>query len=289
MNRFDIHLLDLSDEILLIILKKMNNIDVLDALLNINNERLSVLAQEKIFSNILDFASIDNKSLVHCNKLNRFCIEILPKIHLNVKYFILEPISMERILLAANYPNLTKLKIFNFKQEISLYYFTSKYNTRRVMSNRTDYKIFYCFCLDNSSVRYIFQQQITDLILVSNQRYSKKTSQNYTKNIYAHILNFFKNLKHLNIVETFIPSCPSREYSIPIYCFPSYPGLSLCNLPPTAFSSSTLTHLCININTFDDCLYLLDGRCKQLTTFIIRVYSIKGSSTIVHNMVSFHK
>ncbi len=46
---------------------------------------------------------------------------------LNVKYFILEPVIMERILLATVYPNLTELKLFNFDQQIALKYFTGKY------------------------------------------------------------------------------------------------------------------------------------------------------------------
>jgi hypothetical protein len=126
MNRSHVHLLDLPDEILLIILKKLSNIDVLYSLLNINNARFNILAQQKIFSNILNFVSIDNISSIYQLKLDRFCIDILPKIHHNVKYIIIEPVSMERILLATDYPNLTKLKIFNFKQEIVSYYFTSK-------------------------------------------------------------------------------------------------------------------------------------------------------------------
>jgi hypothetical protein len=42
---------------------------------------------------------------------------------------------MERILLAADYPNLTKLKLFNFEQKVALNYFTSKKNNRRMMLN----------------------------------------------------------------------------------------------------------------------------------------------------------
>jgi len=130
MNRFDIHLLDLPDEILLIILKKLDNIDVLYSLLDINNERLNILAEEKIFSNILNFVSIDNISSIDRLKLDRFCINILPRIHHHVKYFILKPALMNRVLLAADYPNLTKLKLFHFKKEIALRYFTGKYNNR---------------------------------------------------------------------------------------------------------------------------------------------------------------
>jgi hypothetical protein len=122
MNRSKKNLLDLPDEILLIILNKLNNIDVLYSLLDINNGRLNILAQENTFTNILKFVSIKDTSLI-----DRFCSYILPRIHHNVRCFILDPVLMERILLATDYPNLTELKIFHFKQEIALNYFTSKH------------------------------------------------------------------------------------------------------------------------------------------------------------------
>jgi hypothetical protein len=133
MNRSSVHLLNLPNEILLIILKKLNNIDVLFSLWNINNERLRILASEETFSNVLNFVSIDNI----CS-IDRFCIDILPGIHQNVKYLILKPVLMERILLATNYPNLTRLKIYYFKKEIISRYFTSKYINIRMILNRTD-------------------------------------------------------------------------------------------------------------------------------------------------------
>ena len=124
MNQSNVHLLDLPTEILFIILRKLNNIDVLYSLLDINNGRLDILAQEKTFSNILNFVHIDNMSLI-----DRFCVYILPRIHHNIKYFIVEPVFIERILLAAVYPNLTELKLFNFEQQIALKYFTGKHLT----------------------------------------------------------------------------------------------------------------------------------------------------------------
>ncbi|CAM4834568.1 unnamed protein product [Rotaria magnacalcarata] len=239
MNQSNVHLLDLPNEVLLIILRKLNNIDVLYSLLDINNRRLDILAQDKIFTDVLNFVDIDNMSLI-----DRFCIDILPRIHDNIKSIILEPVLMERILLATVYPNLTELKLFNFKQQIVSKYFT-----------------------DESSLRSIFQQRITNLILVNNDTHESISSlKDYTKNVYANILNFFKNLKHLNIIGPYLP------------------GLSLRNLPSTTFYSSILTHLSINAATFDDCLYLLDGRLKRLTSFNVTVYSIDNSSTIVHNM-----
>jgi hypothetical protein len=122
MNRSNVHLLDLPDEILLMILKKLNNVDVLYSLFDINDGRLNILAQENTFSSILKFVSIDNISII-----DRFCSDILPRIHHNVKCFIFDPVFMERILLATDYPNLTELKIFHFQQEIALNYFTSKH------------------------------------------------------------------------------------------------------------------------------------------------------------------
>ncbi|CAF4292155.1 unnamed protein product, partial [Rotaria magnacalcarata] len=52
---------------------------------------------------------------------------------------------MERILLTTDYPNLIELEIHNFHEEIALNYFTNK-----------------------SSLRSIFQEQITNLILINN-------------------------------------------------------------------------------------------------------------------------
>ncbi|CAM4815973.1 unnamed protein product [Rotaria magnacalcarata] len=154
MNRSSIHLLDLPDEILLIILKRLNNIDVLYSLLDINNGRLNILAQENTFINTVKFITIDDMCLI-----DRFCSDILPRIHQNVKCFIIDPVFMERILLATTYPNLNKLEIFHFQQQIVLNYFT-----------------------DESSLQSIFEQ-ITNLILVNHDQHgSIGLLKNYTTN-----------------------------------------------------------------------------------------------------------
>ncbi|CAF1591186.1 unnamed protein product, partial [Adineta steineri] len=64
----------------------------------------------------------------------------------------------------------------------------------------------------------------------------------------------------------------------------SYPPLSLCYSPSTTFSSPILTHLYINVENFDDCLYLLDGRFGELTTLCVNVYHMDTFEGIVHNM-----
>ncbi|CAF3191566.1 unnamed protein product [Rotaria socialis] len=122
--------------------------DVLYSLLDIKNQQLHIIAQDKIFTNILNFVPIlstnDNSSISN-RKLDRFCFEILPQIHHNVKCLILESVSIERILYAVEYPNLTQLKIFNFNKEIISRYFK-------------DDSVFQHIC-----------KQITDLSLIGNE------------------------------------------------------------------------------------------------------------------------
>jgi hypothetical protein len=126
MNRTNARLVDLPNEILLIILNNLNNMDVLYSLISIGIERLDLIAQDKIFTNTLNFVSTDTDEICSINDsiLDRFCIHILPKIHYNVKCLVFESMTMERILHSGDYPNLTHLKIFKFNQDIVSHYFT---------------------------------------------------------------------------------------------------------------------------------------------------------------------
>ncbi|CAF4418656.1 unnamed protein product, partial [Rotaria magnacalcarata] len=125
-----------------------------------------------------------------------------------VKSLTLDSVSMESILRSGNYPNLTELKLFNFNKEIVSRYF-----------------------IDDSFFGHICKQQITDLILIINENNTEITQQEYIANVYAIILRFFKNLKHLSFA-----SSSANDY----------PSLSLYCLPRITFSSSTLTKLCIH-------------------------------------------
>jgi hypothetical protein len=114
-------LLDLPNEILFYIFKKLNNIDVFNSLFNINNRRIENLIREKNFSETLNFAIIDNQTTI-----DQFCRSILPHIQNNVKCLIVESTSIEHILLASDYANLNELKLYNFQQENFRGYITSK-------------------------------------------------------------------------------------------------------------------------------------------------------------------
>ncbi|CAF3252863.1 unnamed protein product [Rotaria socialis] len=245
MNWSNINFLDLPNEILFIILKKLDNMDVLYSLLNVDNQRLDMIVQEKMFTENLNFiitTSTGEIFPIADHKMDRFCKNILPRINNNIKSLILESGSMERILLAANYANLTEIKLFNFTDKIFSRYF----------------KV-------NSPFHRIFPQQITDLILVYKQSHHIFSMEQYTNELHKNIFNFFKNLQHLSLNE----SC----------LFLSFRNLSL-----RTCSSSNLKKLCIAVKRFDDCLALLDGRLKELTTFILDICTVNDNISAVYNM-----
>ncbi|CAF2807804.1 unnamed protein product [Rotaria sp. Silwood2] len=130
MNQHNVHLLDLSNEILFLILRKLENVDVLYSLTDINNQRLHSITQDQIFTNSLNFVPIlqstDGISSISDSILDRFCVDILPRIHENVKSLTVESVSMECILGAGNYPNLTELELYNFDKAIVSRYFMGK-------------------------------------------------------------------------------------------------------------------------------------------------------------------
>jgi hypothetical protein len=129
------------------------------------------------------------------------------------------------------------------------------------------------FSLDDSPFRYISEQQIIDLTLISNENYIEITLAEYTKKISGIILAFFAHLKHLMIVSSSLNNCSF---------------LSLYTLSPMTFSSSRLTTLCVNVDNFNDCLALLDGRLPQLNTLIIEIDSIHYHTSRSYKMVSLY-
>ncbi len=124
-----VQLMNLSDEILLIIFKKLNNDEILYSLMNINI-RLNQIIRDSIFTNKISLlrynSSLDFTSVLPDKVLDRFCSQILPRIHDKIKWLNLETLSMERILLVADYPNLRQLEIFLMNEETDLQLFTGK-------------------------------------------------------------------------------------------------------------------------------------------------------------------
>jgi hypothetical protein len=135
MNNFNSNrhnILDLPDEILLFVLKKLDVIDVLYSLVNVNR-RFDRLA--------LDFLCIRDLDITNTMMINSLCHgisldtpflskireKILPRIHNQVQKLTVEQHSMKDILGAASYPQLYSLSLINFEEEILGEYLTSKY------------------------------------------------------------------------------------------------------------------------------------------------------------------
>ena len=120
---------DLADELLLIIFKKIDNVDVLYSLYGIN-KRLNKIIRDSIFTSNLSFVEWSSNNFL--NKfppnivLNRFCWQILPDISMNIEWFHLEESSAKNILHAANYPNLYGLGLYNMNLQRARRLFAGK-------------------------------------------------------------------------------------------------------------------------------------------------------------------
>jgi hypothetical protein len=122
-----IQLNDLPDEILVIILKTLNNVEVLYSLMDVN-KRLNKIVYDPIFTSGLALMIRTSQNPVDSlpnPMLDRFCLRILPTIHHTIKSLYLESLSMERILRATSYPNVSQLGLFNV-QETAINLFTGK-------------------------------------------------------------------------------------------------------------------------------------------------------------------
>ncbi|CAF0974676.1 unnamed protein product [Rotaria sordida] len=103
---------DFSDEILMIILKKLNNFDVLYSLRGVS-QRINNVVHDPIFTSRLTFVkwlSHHFVDLLCCNMiLDRFCLQILPEINNKIQWLDVESSSMKYVSHAASYPNLHTL------------------------------------------------------------------------------------------------------------------------------------------------------------------------------------
>ena len=121
---------DLPDELLLIIFQKLNNIQVLYSLMDVN-ERLSQTVSDPILTSYLIFvkqsSSIDYIDLLSSDMMrDRFSFQILPKIHHQIQHLHLQAASAQHILHVAHYPHLFGLGIYNIDEDIADSLFTGK-------------------------------------------------------------------------------------------------------------------------------------------------------------------
>lgn len=129
MRESAVTLLDLPPEILQIIFKKLNNIDVFYSLYGVDDQRLDAVVVDQTFTQSLNCVlttTMDDLVPIPDSMLDRFCTEILPKIHDSVQSLTILSESMERILLAADFPNLRELRLHHVSANTISRYFTGK-------------------------------------------------------------------------------------------------------------------------------------------------------------------
>jgi hypothetical protein len=121
MNDSAINILALSDEMLLAIFNKLNNIDVLYSLIGVN-KKLDRLCQDVTFTRSIDLVRIlSNEDHDSRTKLifDRFCFDIISRIQHNIESLTLDSLSTDRVLRIGYYPKLYKLTLVNLQLEMA--------------------------------------------------------------------------------------------------------------------------------------------------------------------------
>ncbi|CAF1211488.1 unnamed protein product [Rotaria sordida] len=138
MENLFVTLNDLPDEILLIIFTKLKNVSLLYSLVGVN-KRLNTIVRDPIFTSHLTFMRClldDSIYPLPDSTLDRFCSQILPVIHCQIKWLDLESSSMKRILRAVNYPNIYGLGLFDIDLETAQFLFVDEYSLIHIYINQ---------------------------------------------------------------------------------------------------------------------------------------------------------
>ncbi|CAF3764288.1 unnamed protein product [Rotaria sp. Silwood1] len=246
MERLSVQLMDLPDELLIIIFKKLNNIDVLCSLIDVNM-RFNKIICDQIFTSYLTLFQRSSDDVIcplNDRIIDRFCLQILPQIHYKIKWLNIESSSMKHILCIVDYPNLNGLGLYNIEEE-------------------TFKRLF----IDEIALTRIYKNQIYKLIITVANNTNEISMKDLIITIYMYVFTVFTNLHYLNF-------CSFSNIN------PHY--LSFDRKSPNFFSS-TLTELYINLENFEDCLYLLNGHFNQLRIFYVTIRFIDRSFMVINN------
>ncbi|CAF3311526.1 unnamed protein product [Rotaria sp. Silwood2] len=248
----DTNKLNLPDEILLAIINTLNIIDVLYSLVGVN-QRFDRLILDPLYIHRLDLtvkSLLNNNFSVDKQVLDRICEEILPRINNKINELTIDPHSMERILGAVVYPQLHSLSLINFQPDTLLPCLTG-----------------------DTKLRCLLADQITHLNITIIDEISTVVDENEL-NLFPLILSTGKRLTDLTFSQWFC-------------CEGSH--ISIFHMPSTSCVSSTVTKLNIEVNTFDDCLYLLDERLDSLSILIISIIRISAPLSNIDNIRQLSK
>lgn len=128
MERSIIELVDLPDELLLIIFKKLNNVELLYSIMNTNSRLHRIALDSKFTKNLILFkrSSLGDIIPLIGSVLDRLCLVILPQIQNLIRSLQLESSSIERTLLTGDYSNLYELGLHNIDKNTADRFFTGK-------------------------------------------------------------------------------------------------------------------------------------------------------------------
>ncbi|CAM4844723.1 unnamed protein product [Rotaria magnacalcarata] len=122
-------IMDLPNEMIIKIWNNLNNIDVLYSFLGVN-KRFDKLARSPVYIRSIQLTEKNSKTNrfypLPDSIIDRYCSDILPQIHQCIECLILEPFSMERILLLCVYPRLRKLNFTKIGEDFVFRHFTEK-------------------------------------------------------------------------------------------------------------------------------------------------------------------
>ena len=130
MTRSIVDLLDLPEEILLLIISKISNVNVLHWFVDAS-VKLDRLARDFVHTRSIDLTettSNDEIRPLSNEMLDRFCERILPQIHQNIESITMESSSIHRIFQSIDYPKLFKLILPQIDLESVSEYFNGNYS-----------------------------------------------------------------------------------------------------------------------------------------------------------------
>lgn len=128
-NNHDLNLLNLPNEILIIILNKLNMADIFYSLVDVN-QRFNEIIFDPLSICTLNLTSMTIKSVsnrtfsIENYILDQICSKILPRISHYVNELIIEQNSMERVFDNFDFPQLSSLSLIDFEDKVLLKHLT---------------------------------------------------------------------------------------------------------------------------------------------------------------------
>ncbi|CAF0811928.1 unnamed protein product [Adineta ricciae] len=246
-------LFDLPNEILLIIFNKLHMTDVLYSLVGLT-EWLDQLVFDPLYIRNLNMTSMTMKSF-H-DRIYSIDSRVLDRICKSILPQISHKISE---IIVEQYSMNRVLNVINYPELYSLK--LVDFSEEVLLNELTNNTIF----------RQLLHQQITCLTIDIKDQPTEPSSEALWL-ILTSVVSLCKQLKKLSIGQF--------DYRTTICTF---------DFSSTNFKSSILTQLIINLESFNDCLYLLDGRFRCLSTLIVNIDIISSTSETIDNTETLSK